>query len=117
MLEMLETAKLHSLVQRRNPTLWKLMVAAGLAEDQALAVNSITDVRALVEAELKASTLESTGRKRGPLTKEEFVQHLKLETRSFCRTADLDFDETWIKVAQVLSKIRGSRGSYRKKAA
>jgi hypothetical protein len=54
------------------------------------------------------------GRRKTQLTKEVFAQHLKLETRAFCRETGLDFDTTWIRVANLLKNIRGSRGPYKK---
>jgi len=114
--EMLEVANLHSIVRRRNPTIWGIMVAAGLAEDDSITVRTLTQVKDNLHQRMKLQA-KKEGRRAPSLTKQEFVQHIKLEVRSFCRATDQDFDEIWSEVSKLLTKLRGSRGVYKKKVA
>jgi len=111
--DILEVAKLHNIVKKRTPTIWALMVAAGLSEDKRLDVQTLTDVRNNLKQRMDRQAVEE-GRRKTQLTKEVFAQHLKLETRAFCRETGLDFDTTWIRVANLLKNLRGSRGPYKK---
>jgi hypothetical protein len=111
--EILEVARLHDIVKKRTPTIWGLMVAAGLSEDKRLTVKTLTDVRKNLQQRMDIQA-KREGRKSPKLSKEDFAQHLKLEVRSFCRATNSDFDNVWWQVALMLSKVRSSRRPYKK---
>lgn len=114
--DILEVAKLHDIVKRRNPTIWGIMVAAGMSEDKKLSVKTLTDVRSNLQQRMDIQA-KREGRKSTKMSKADFAQHLKLEVRSFCRATNQDFDNVWYQVAVMLSKTRGTRGSYKKRSA
>lgn len=109
--DILEVAKLHEIIKKRTPTIWAIMVAAGLSEDQSITVKSLTDVRRNLQQRMDIQARRE-GQAQKRMTKADFAQHLKLEVRSFCRVSGQDFDEVWLHVASLLTRIRGSRGTY-----